>query len=152
MDNFFGLFNSPAFEGKTLLVRNGDIMLIDLEQVMKDADPASPSEVWNIIINLEGHECAPEVYRSPTWKPREMSRSYYRTTYGLPDDWEILTNHRKAKAACKSVKEMIKQAGLTQRAMAEKFGIPLRTVEDWCRGVHRCPLYVRLMIHECLKK
>jgi hypothetical protein len=52
--------------------------------------------------------------------------------------------------ACnRSVKEIAKAAGLSQRKLAERFAVPYRTAEDWCsRG--SCPIYVRLMMQEAL--
>ena len=53
-------------------------------------------------------------------------------------------------AANRSVKDIAKDAGLSQTGLAEYFGIPRRTAEDWCRGVSKCPLYTRLMMQELL--
>lgn len=39
-------------------------------------------------------------------------------------------------------KELRQASGMTQRAFAEYFGIPLRTVEDWERGVRKCAPYL----------
>lgn len=53
-------------------------------------------------------------------------------------------------ALSRSVRDIAAVASLNQRELAERFGIPRRTVEDWCRGVRQCPPYVRLMMQECL--
>lgn len=53
-------------------------------------------------------------------------------------------------AAHKSVKQIAADAGLTQRKLAERFCIPVRTIEDWCVGKRTPPDYVRLMMQECL--
>lgn len=50
-----------------------------------------------------------------------------------------------------SIRELCQQYGLTQRALAERFGIPLRTVEDWSAGRRKPPAYVVQMIHDLLK-
>lgn len=53
--------------------------------------------------------------------------------------------------AChRSMKEIASDAGLSQRKLAEHFCIPYRTVENWCGGQNECPLYVKLMMQECL--
>lgn len=53
--------------------------------------------------------------------------------------------------AChRSVRDIVAAAGMTQRAFAERFCIPLRTVEDWCTGKRECALYMKLMMQECL--
>lgn len=152
MENCIGLFTSPEFEGKTLVVRNGDVIVADMEKVLSGVDRSDSKEVWNMIINLHAEPCPYAVYRSDTWTPVSHSRSMYTNEFGVPTDWDIITDHRKAKEACKSVKEIVKETGMSQRAFARRFGIPLRTVEDWCRGINKCPLYVRLMMQECLNK
>lgn len=48
------------------------------------------------------------------------------------------------------VKEIAAAAGLSCRKLAERFGIPYRTMEDWSAGKSTCPLYTRLMMQECL--
>lgn len=48
-----------------------------------------------------------------------------------------------------SVREMAAEAGLSQTALARRFGIPLRTVQRWCAG-DPVPMHVKLMIAECL--
>lgn len=58
-----------------------------------------------------------------------------------PDSWE---------AAHMSVKDICKAVGLTQAGLAQRFCIPKRTVEDWCRGVRTCAPYIRLMMCELL--
>lgn len=53
-------------------------------------------------------------------------------------------------ALSRSVRDIAAAASLNQRELAERFGIPRRTIEDWCRGIRQCPPYVRLMMQECL--
>lgn len=50
----------------------------------------------------------------------------------------------------RSVPQIAAAAGLSQRKLAERFGIPYRTVENWCGGKNACPAYVRMMMQECL--
>lgn len=53
--------------------------------------------------------------------------------------------------ACnRSVKQIAAEAGISCRAMAERFCIPYRTMEDWSGGHHDSPLYMRLMMQELL--
>lgn len=49
-----------------------------------------------------------------------------------------------------TVREICAAANLTQSALAARFGIPKRTVENWCSGVNKCPDYTRRMMMECL--
>ena len=53
--------------------------------------------------------------------------------------------------AChRSVKQIAADAGISCRAMAERFCIPYRTMEDWSTERRESPLYVRLMMQELL--
>ncbi len=53
--------------------------------------------------------------------------------------------------AChRTAKEIASDAGLSCRKLAERFCIPYRTVENWSTKRYECPLYVRLMMQECL--
>lgn len=53
-------------------------------------------------------------------------------------------------AASRTVREIVAAVGMSQAAFAERWCIPRRTVEDWCRGIAKCPLYTRLLIQQCL--
>ena len=53
-------------------------------------------------------------------------------------------------AAHRTVPEIAKTAGLSNRKLAERFCIPYRTVEDWAVERRESPLYVRLMLQQCL--
>lgn len=45
-----------------------------------------------------------------------------------------------------SIKSLIAACGMTQRAFAEYFHIPQRTVENWVSGSRQCPEYVAELI------
>ena len=45
-----------------------------------------------------------------------------------------------------TVKEIRMSTGLSQRKFCAALGIPTRTLEDWERGVSRCPAYVEALI------
>lgn len=47
------------------------------------------------------------------------------------------------------IRELVRRCG-TQRKMANRFGIPLRSIENWCTGYRMCPGYVPLMISTIL--
>ena len=53
-------------------------------------------------------------------------------------------------AAARTPKEIVSLSGLSQAAFAERWCIPRRTVEDWCRGIAKCPLYTRLLVQQSL--
>lgn len=45
-----------------------------------------------------------------------------------------------------TVREIVQHTGLTQAAFAQRFLIPLRTLESWIGGTNACPPYTRLML------
>ena len=48
-----------------------------------------------------------------------------------------------------TIKDLRTAAGMTQKAFAEYFGIPKRTIEDWDGGHHAPPQYlIDLMEHK----
>lgn len=49
-----------------------------------------------------------------------------------------------------TVRQIAEAAGLSHRKLAERFGIPYRTMEDWCAGRRDCAPYIRRMMLECL--
>lgn len=49
-----------------------------------------------------------------------------------------------------TVLEICTAANLTQSALAARFGIPKRSVENWCSGSRDCAPYIRRMMCECL--
>lgn len=48
----------------------------------------------------------------------------------------------KATNAKDEIKKLRKEAGMTQKAFSEFFGIPVRTLQDWEAGVRTPPDYV----------
>ena len=46
----------------------------------------------------------------------------------------------------KSIKEIRKGTGLSQVKFCAALGIPTRTLEDWERGIAKCPPYVAELI------
>lgn len=51
-----------------------------------------------------------------------------------------------------TIQEICETYGMTQTALAKRFGIPLRTVQGWANGTRTPPAYVVGMIVEILKK
>lgn len=45
-----------------------------------------------------------------------------------------------------TIKEIRERTGLSQRKFCAALGIPTRTLEDWERGVSKCPDYVAALI------
>ncbi|MBO5969165.1 MAG: helix-turn-helix domain-containing protein [Clostridia bacterium] len=51
-----------------------------------------------------------------------------------------------------TVRELRRASGMTQKAFAEYFGIPKRTVENWEGGQRECPSYLLSLISYKLQK
>ena len=49
-----------------------------------------------------------------------------------------------------NIQEFIKTSNMTHKQLSDRFGIPKRTIEDWSRGVRKCPEYVVNMMIEIL--
>ena len=49
------------------------------------------------------------------------------------------------------IRDICEQYELTQAGLAKRFGIPIRTVEQWCTGKRRPPEYVVRMIRTILE-
>jgi transposase len=52
-----------------------------------------------------------------------------------------------------TVPEILTASGLNKTQLSKRFGIPYKTVQNWCADgkEHReCPAYVRLMMQELL--
>lgn len=52
----------------------------------------------------------------------------------------------------KTVRELCGKYHLGQTALARRFGIPLRTVQDWHRGERTPPDYLIAMMEELLRR
>ena len=65
-------------------------------------------------------------------------------------DGRIEWLRRVWEAAHRSVKDICRDAGMTQTAAADYFNVPQRTFGNWCTGSRECPAYTRLMMQEIL--
>lgn len=148
MANYFGMFYNKAFN-KALRIRNGVATLIDMEELLKTHDFQTPDDIWELLEQTPGAPCPDSVFDSDGWVGREASKAVYQMSYGLPDDWEILTDHKACKVAGMNIKDIAKAAGISQRALARQYSIPYRTMEDWSTK-DTCPIYTKLMLAECL--
>lgn len=77
------------------------------------------------------------------------------SAFPAPEDGSIdqdLIDHLGSiwDAAHRSVRQIAADAGLSSRKLAEHFGIPYRTMENWCAGTNKCPDYARMMMQECV--
>lgn len=53
--------------------------------------------------------------------------------------------------AAERVKNIRKQTGASQRAFAERFGIPMRTVQNWEYGVNEAPDYLLDLLEQAIE-
>ena len=60
----------------------------------------------------------------------------------LSDIWHVVNE---------STRWLRQRSGMTQAAFAERFCIPLRTVENWEGNVSSPPVYVKLLIYDALR-
>lgn len=90
----------------------------------------------------------------------EPDLQHFLVAYGLPlwifdevteDEQEaiemITTIYRVAKM---TPRELITAAGLNQSTFSRRFGIPIRTVQDWCGMRRAMPDYLKFMVAEIL--
>ena len=50
-----------------------------------------------------------------------------------------------------NIKEIRSMSGLTQKAFAEKYGIPKRTLESWEMGERKPPEYVAALLERVVR-
>lgn len=51
-----------------------------------------------------------------------------------------------------TIRELCEAYGISQTELSRRYGIPLRTVQDWHAGRRTPPSYVVNMLHEILRK
>ena len=149
MKNYFGFFYNPAFNGKSLMIKNGVATLVDTTQVFSDKRIHKPDDIWKLLSENPGEPCPQSVFDSDGWIAQETNEAVYRFDYGMPDGWEIISDHKACKVAGMTIKDIAKTAGMSQRAIARRFSIPYRTMEDWS-AKDTAPIYIKLMMAEAL--
>lgn len=68
-------------------------------------------------------------------------------------DWVVLlleSLNKDASNAGVLIRELCQHAHVPQAHLSARFGIPLRTIEDWCAGRRNPPVYVAQMMIELL--
>lgn len=66
-------------------------------------------------------------------------------------DAEMILAKLRSLPSETTIRDIIRDSRMTQKAFAEHLNIPLRTVENWCGGIRKCPEYVRDLIVYRLK-
>lgn len=61
-----------------------------------------------------------------------------------------ITHAEKLEVQESMIKRHRQYAGLSRVKMSQEFDIPIRTIEDWENGKHKCPSYVEKLIIEKL--
>ena len=51
----------------------------------------------------------------------------------------------------KTIKDLCTEYGMGQTALARRFGIPVRTIQNWYAGIRNPPDYVVIMMEELLR-
>lgn len=85
----------------------------------------------------------------------QPDQAVFLAEYGIPE-WiltEVTNDEEKAVEMIKNIhhithitaKNLITESGLTQTKFAERFMIPLRTVQNWCGGQRTMPRYEKFM-------
>lgn len=85
----------------------------------------------------------------------QPNQDLFLAEYGVPK-WilkEVTNDEKQAVEIIKKIhhithikpRDLIAESGLTQTRFAERFMIPLRTVQNWCGGQRTMPRYVKFM-------
>ena len=82
-----------------------------------------------------------EMMNSHIWKSNDNNATFSDVTEILGDIYD---------AAHISVKGIAIKADLSSRYLSERFCIPYSTMDNWITESSICPLYVKLMLQECL--
>ena len=95
-------------------------------------------------------------FRIDGYSPR-TDREYvfvdrYGCTISIRFDGEkfVVTNRTIPADSVSSVRELLDLYGMTQAEFSRRFGIPCRTVNNWCNGVNTPPPYVFRLLGEAL--
>lgn len=79
----------------------------------------------------------------------------YIAEFGYPDYFDEISEDANEvvqvlteihKLTHMTIKDIVKQSGLSQTAFAKAFDIPYRTVQDWRLGNRQVPEYIKIMI------
>lgn len=52
----------------------------------------------------------------------------------------------------KKIGELRRAMGMSRAEMSRRFEIPIRTLEDWEAGLHKCPIWAEKLIIEKLER
>lgn len=85
----------------------------------------------------------------------QPDQDLFLAEYGIPE-WvlsEVTNDEKQAVELITRIHtvvhmtsaELVKTSGMTQTKFAERFMIPLRTVQNWCGGQRTMPRYVKFM-------
>lgn len=156
----------------------GDYIEVDLPPVQRLADSVYHKGYDFFILPIltkDGKAIGEEYYCYPHRKrcyvttaiyqhAIEESRKYnnkedFITSMYNSDIWDIEDVKREGReewigqiwdATHRTMKDILKITNMSQIKMCRFFGIPRRTLEDWCMGVGNPPPYVLIMMQEIL--
>ena len=86
----------------------------------------------------------------------QPDQAVFLAEYGIPE-WvlsEVTDDQKQAVEMIKNIhkithikpRELISESGMSQTRFAERFMIPLRTVQNWCGGQRTMPRYEKFML------
>lgn len=123
--------------------RDGKIRIIEIET----ADKTGTNDYVIVKITRDtADECDRELDGQLSDGFFENSR-YGKVEEVVPDE---VSEAELKKSKANAVRELAKRFG-SQRVLATVFGIPLRTVENWCRGEREIPGYTLSMMRKELE-
>lgn len=84
-------------------------------------------------------------------------QSWMNEYAGNPDDETAIIKDNKVNKVVEilyavhdlhenAINKLVAMTGLTQFEFARRYGIPLRTVENWCSDTRKAPVYVNAML------
>lgn len=114
-----------------------------------------------ILTFTDDFKIVPDAYMGACIKAAESCSEFEEYIEALDQDWEgdcdapitgecVDALRNIWDAYHRSVRQIAADAGMSCRDLAKRFGIPYRTMEDWCAERRKCPTYTRLMMQECL--
>lgn len=56
------------------------------------------------------------------------------------------------KIAALPFRDMLEALNITQAELSRRWDFPLRTMSHWCAGDRQCPVYVKKMLVELIRK
>ena len=135
------------------LLVTGDREVIAIRNIPYDYDTTDEMTDFHIFVADDMETAAAELIRIGADDDNYSTEEYTADEDGnlvMGSDIDTPSNFIRRTCALRSVKDICNLAGMSQNAVAKRFGIPWRTFSNWCTGTRECPEYTRLMMQEIL--